>query len=89
MEQRTFLDWFKRSFLPKAVRQAGPKLLIFDGHSSHISVELVQEARANNVHLLCLPAHTTHLLQPLDVAVFSTVKREWREQLKGFFRTNM
>ena len=26
------------------------------------------------VHLLCLPAHTTHILQPLDVGVFKSFK---------------
>ena len=29
---------------------------------------------ASNVHLLCLPAHTTHILQPLDVRVFKSIK---------------
>ena len=28
----------------------------------------------NDVHLLCLPSHTTHVLQPLDVGVFSSFK---------------
>ena len=44
-----------------------PVLLIQDGHASHMSIGLIELARANDVHLLCLPAHTTHILQPLDV----------------------
>ena len=40
----------------------------------HISIELIELASANNVHLLCLPAHTTHILQPLDVGVFKSFK---------------
>lgn len=35
-----------------------------DGHASHVTVEVIQFARANDVHLLCLPAHTTHILHP-------------------------
>ena len=31
-------------------------------------------ACANEVYLLCLPAHTTHILQPLDVRVFKSFK---------------
>ena len=47
-----------------------PVLIIQDGHSSHVSIELMECARANDIHLLCLPAHIMHILQPLDVGVF-------------------
>ena len=57
-------------------------LLIFDGHHSHISLELIELARENNIHLLCLPPHTTHLLQPLDVGVFGPLKQAWKKILK-------
>ena len=51
-----------------------PVLLIQDGHASHMSIGLIELARANDVHLLYLPAHTTHILQPLDVGVFKSFK---------------
>ena len=57
-------DFFINSILP-----ARPVLLIQDGHGSHISTELVERARTNDMHLLCLPSHTTHLLQPLWVCL--------------------
>ena len=57
-------------------------LLIFDGHHSHISFELIELAWKNNIHLLCLPPHTTHLLQPLDVGVFGPLKQAWKKILK-------
>ena len=53
---------------------ARPVLLIEDGHASHISIELIELARANDIYLLCLPAHTTHILQPLDTGVFKSFK---------------
>ena len=53
---------------------ARPILLIEDGHGSHNSIELIELACANDVHLLCLPAHTTHILQPLDIGVFKSFK---------------
>lgn len=31
-------------------------------------------ARSNDIHILCFPAHTTHLLLPLDVGVFKSFK---------------
>lgn len=52
---------------------------MLDGHSSHISFDVIEIARDNNIHLLCLPAHTTHLLQPLDVAVFKSLKSHYNK----------
>jgi hypothetical protein len=36
--------------------------------------------------LLCMPAHSSHLLQPLDVAYFSPLKREYSEVISGLAR---
>jgi hypothetical protein len=59
-----------------------PVALFFDGHHSHISLELIRKARDNNILLLCLPPNTTHLLQPLDVGVFAPLKNAWKVILK-------
>ena len=48
-----------------------------DGHSSHVNYELIQWAKENNVPILVLPAHCTHKLQPLDVAVFRSFKSNY------------
>ena len=56
---------------------SGPKrpvLLLYDGHASHISLELIDYAILHEVIVVCLPAHSSHLLQPLDVAVFKSFK---------------
>jgi hypothetical protein len=36
--------------------------------------------------LLCLPPHSTHVLQPLDVGFFSPLKRAWKKVLESWFR---
>ena len=51
------------------------RLLILDGHHSHITLEFCQYAIRNNIELLCFPAHTTHLLQPLDVGLFGPLQK--------------
>ena len=66
-----FVKWFE--FFLKCIPPMRPVLLIQDGHSSHISIELIEMARENHVCLLCLPAHTSHILQPLDVGVFNPI----------------
>jgi hypothetical protein len=46
-------------------------LLVLDGHSTHSkNLEAIKMAQKNGVLLLQLPDHTTHCLQPLDVAIF-------------------
>ena len=84
MEAANFRQWFQKMFLPgvKHLTSNHSVLLIFDGHHSHISLDLIRSARENNVHLLCLPPHTTHFLQPLDVGVFGPVKATWKKLLK-------
>ena len=41
---------------------------------------MIQLALQNNCHLLCLPPHTTHRLQPLDVGVFGPLQKRWEER---------
>ncbi|KAH3855302.1 hypothetical protein DPMN_097868 [Dreissena polymorpha] len=45
-------------------------LLLLDGHRSHVSFILAEWAKENGIILYVLPAHTSHLLQPLDVACY-------------------
>lgn len=50
-------------------------LLILDGHSSHLTPEFDQICKENDIISLCMPAHASHLLQPLDVGCFAVLKR--------------
>lgn len=75
MDQSLYQQWFEKTFLGHVVPQR-PLLLIQDGASSHVSVELIRSAIANDVILLCLPPKTTHITQPLDVAVYRKMKIE-------------
>lgn len=61
-----------------------PVLLIQDGHVSHVSIEAIEFARANDIHLLCLPSHTTHILQPLDVGVFKSFKTNFNKACSNY-----
>lgn len=67
-----YLQWLK--FFAQNIPPIRPVVLIQDGHASHISIDVIEFTRANGIHLLCLPAHTTHVLQPLDVGVFKSFK---------------
>ena len=70
--QELYLECFQ--FFLANIPPTQPVMLIEDGHASHISIEVIKLAHSSDVHLLCLSAHTTHNLQPLDVAVFKSLK---------------
>ncbi|EGO28277.1 hypothetical protein SERLADRAFT_346452, partial [Serpula lacrymans var. lacrymans S7.9] len=50
-----------------------------DGHNSHYTKEFLDYTREHNIHVLCYPAHATHIYQGLDVVVFSPLKNYWTE----------
>jgi hypothetical protein len=54
-------------------------LLILDSYNSHVTLEVVMEAKRVGLDLLTLPSHTSHALQPLDVSVFKPFKQHFRE----------
>ena len=56
-------------------------MLILNGYISHYSIEFLLEYKQNNVWLVFLPPHSTHVLQPLDLLCFSAVKLKYREQI--------
>ena len=60
-------------------------MLILDSHTSHTSIELIELTRENNIHLLCLPPHTMHVLQPLDIGVFKSFKANFSIACMKYF----
>lgn len=60
------------------------RLLIVDGHDSHVSMEFIIFAESHNIKLFCLPPHTTHLLQPLDVGLFSLLQKYYGHAVHNF-----
>ncbi|KAL0879446.1 hypothetical protein ABMA27_003197 [Loxostege sticticalis] len=64
-------------------------LMIYDGHSTHVDTKVVALASENNITILKLPAHTSHLLQRLDLAVFKSFKTSWDKKLVQWQRQNV
>jgi hypothetical protein len=61
------------------------RLLILDGHGSHATPEFDQYCLDQKIIVLCMPAHSSHLLQPLDVGCFAALKRSYG----GLVKTKM
>ncbi len=62
------------------------RLLVLDGHESHISVQFQQFCIDNKIVTLCMPPHSSHILQPLDVGCFSPLKSSYGKQIEKFMR---
>jgi hypothetical protein len=54
-----------------------------DGHGSHISLEFQWLCKQNQIKLLYLLPHSSHILQPLNLAPFSVVKSSYRNQIRA------
>ena len=77
-----FLKFVQRGSVDQTV------LLIFVGHRSHINVPVLEWAAEHNIELFVLPAHTSHILQPLDVACFGPLQRIYNSECHKFIRSN-
>ena len=85
MQDSVFESWMKY-FVGHTKNIQKPILLIYDGHGSHMTYLTIAIARENGIIILCLPPHTSHALQPLDVGVFALLKKAWKAILKKWFR---
>lgn len=77
------IEWLKDVFIPDTTTEGHEKrLLILDGHGSYQTDEFLYECFKNDIYALFLPAYTSHVLQPLDISIFSLLKSRYRRYLK-------
>ena len=50
------------------------RLLVLNGHESHHSVEFELYCKSHNIITLCMPAHSSYKLKPLDISCFGLLK---------------
>lgn len=87
IDQDVFDDWFEYHFLPFAMKHPGKKVLIGDNMSAHLTMKTLKLCSENNVSFILLIPNSTHFLQPLDVAYFSSLKTNWRKILYDWRQT--
>ncbi|XP_065639898.1 uncharacterized protein LOC136072595 [Hydra vulgaris] len=68
-----FLEWFK--FFMDFIPSERPVILFMDSHASHINMDVILLAKENEIYLFTFPAHTSHLLQPLDVGIYKPLSQ--------------
>jgi hypothetical protein len=83
------LRWLQKLFIPSTNSRVRGRfrLLILDGHGSHLTPQFDRICAENDIIPLCMPSHTSHLLQPLDVGCFAVVKRAYSRFVSDLTRT--
>jgi hypothetical protein len=83
-------DWLKHFDRHTKTRTIGTyRMLIIDGHGSHNSTEFTQYCRDQKIVTLCMPAHSSHLLQPLDVGCFGPLKKAYGDEVNKLMRNQI
>jgi hypothetical protein len=68
----------------KPVDPSDTRLIIMDGHGSHVTNEFIAFCFLNNIYYCYFPAHCSHGMQPLNNGPFNAVKAAYRKKLKKF-----
>lgn len=72
---------FDRFTKAKARNGRDYRLLITDGHSSHVNMDFLEWCDQHRIIVAVFPPHSTHRLQPLDVSLFSPLSTAYSNQL--------
>ena len=75
------IDWIKHFEQQTAGHRTRVyRLLLLDGYNSHNTSEFIHYCDQQKIIPFCLPDHSTHLLQPLDIRVFQPYKH-WHSEI--------
>lgn len=79
------LAWLEQVFDRLTKQDSGRwRLLIVDGHGSHVTDDFIAYCDSNRILLAIYPPHSTHRLQPLDVSIFKPLSTAYLNELTSF-----
>ena len=92
MDNELGIEYMKQHFEPHTRRilvvdekeVVATRLLIVDGHASHLNYRMLSWALDKDIHIICLPSKSTHILQPLDVGCFGLLQRRYERNLQDW-----
>lgn len=84
MTGESFYEYITNVFYPWLVKNNAvfPIILFLDGHKSHLIMDLSNFCSNHQITLISLYPNSTHILQPLDVAVFKPLKTEYKKVIR-------
>jgi hypothetical protein len=84
------LAWLEQVFdrYTKERAHGDYRLLIMDGHGSHITRDFINYCDQNRILIYILPPHSTHRLQPLDVVIFKPLSQAYTHELTEYLHSS-
>jgi hypothetical protein len=84
------IEWLEHFDMHTKSKVAGTyRLLVLDGHESHDSAEFRGLCKEKKIITLCMPPHSSHLLQPLDVGCFAPLTKAYGRQVENLMRSRI
>jgi hypothetical protein len=84
------LDWIKYFDSYTAPRTKGVyRMLILDGHESYYSADFETYCQEHKIITVCMPPHSSHLLQLLDVGCFGLLKQLYGREIEKLMRMHI
>ncbi|KZT62460.1 CENP-B protein [Calocera cornea HHB12733] len=81
----TGLEWLQHFDRHTRTRQQGQwRMLVLDRHDSHVNTQFNKYCKEHSIVPICLPPHSSHLTQPLDVGLFSPLKKAYARHINRF-----
>jgi hypothetical protein len=89
-DNKTGLGWLQHFDQHTKHRRRGVyRMLVLDGHESHVNAASEDYCKENNIVTNCLPPHSSHLTQPLDVGCYSVLKRMYGAEISLFIKARI
>lgn len=91
IHKELFLEWLRhfKNHINCSIERPVLLLLLLNGHTTHLkNLQAINFCRENGIVMLQLPSHTTHRLQPLDVAFFGPLQGYLASAQKGWLIDN-
>ena len=91
-----FLWWFRDHFLKKLPSSTHrPSTLFVSRHNNDLTIQLMQLAKEERCHVICMPPTVAHMLQPLDFDLLKELAtmiekrtKKWEEDNGGLIATH-
>ena len=82
--------WLKQVFdrFTRSKSYSSYRLLLLDGHGSHVTQEFLEYCDQNKILLCIFPPHSTHTLQPLDVVMFKPLSTAYSKELSNYLHNS-
>ena len=89
-DNETGLEWLKHfDKHTRGRRQGAWRMLVLDGHESHVNAEFDEYCKENNIITICLPPHSSHLTQPLDIGLFAALKIAYGAEISNLIKMHI